>query len=1001
MPDVGKLPDWLKKSIKQSYDSDTYSEFRLFLEAIKDGEQITEIQFNQLIVDFPENLPQTVPDWEEDEDLESYMKDPPEREPLASLPLKRWVIDCKEDLEFKSKTLIDLLGIDDEEVCIDIQANSLHILDGCNDPREKGKNWGDNHQGLVYGMVQSGKTASMMNLIGLGSRAGYKLIIILAGDKSSLRDQTQYRVNKAFNLDNGMNKKIHIQSPTHELDFAHVPKGYSENFRLIDRFSRHFDWTTIIVMKKNTAHINHLINQFQQLKHHLKMERGLDAGIEFPTMILDDEADYASQNTDSEGDGSTIHEDLKNLRKVIPRNCYVAYTATPQACLSADPNDPIGYPRDFWWQIEPFTIEKDGVRLPKSYLGSWETFWIDSDFLLHKIEDKQWPHHVKNEFGRPKGVLLPPINKEDDGLLVKGMTDTEHVYLTEILNNTRKKPEFVHNAVIDFLITCGVRWWRNWRKMMKTEKPSREEIERSKNYDYHAMMGHLSLKQENQELIRRLVALVWNDAKNDYRGFNEDTSPDDHIFRARWRLQLERTQYMMGLENLVFSEIKYFIDRCIEITEAPILNHRMTPYREYTGKPWIYLLNSTDDGMELNYSELKDKEIRTKKAAIIVGGNILSRGLTIEGLSVSVFCRTQMLAMGDTNLQMCRWFGHKQNHRDLICIHLQDISRETFRQIAEADRYLRLQIKTSLHENHTPMQVLVELRNSPFFRSTSKSKSNFLLDSKGMGFSGKQALLKAPDFKESSIKSNQLLLSKFLDSLKSGKRMHDRAIVYENVELNKIITLFKKLRCREDAHQTSFSIYADYLKGWYERFQNGEEKTFPTINFALFDEANRQRNQLLTEYPGSVSEAKLGAQDSFKNFLSGAAGEHYNGDAFIDKPPEWHKVEQKPSKIRQADEPLLISLFQLNPNYVRKILYDKSKKSREYPNGKKFSKNVELEPGDEKYISGGNHILTFAAWTPLGGPTYEIGTNALVQLHGDIKQIGLEIIGERELADND
>ena len=71
------------------------------------------------------------------------------------------------------------------------------------------------------------------------------------------------------------------------------------------------------ITKKNTSHINELINQFKQLDHHLKTERGLDSKIEFPTMILDDEADYASQNTDTEGEGSTIHEDLINLRKSI------------------------------------------------------------------------------------------------------------------------------------------------------------------------------------------------------------------------------------------------------------------------------------------------------------------------------------------------------------------------------------------------------------------------------------------------------------------------------------------------------------------------------------------------------------------------------------------------------------------------------------------------------------------------------------------------------------
>ena len=79
----------------------------------------------------------------------------------------------------------------DVQVLEDIRENTLHILGRCNNPND----WGDsNRQGLVYGMVQSGKTASMINLIAMGIKAGYKLFIILAGDKDSLRKQTQKRL---------------------------------------------------------------------------------------------------------------------------------------------------------------------------------------------------------------------------------------------------------------------------------------------------------------------------------------------------------------------------------------------------------------------------------------------------------------------------------------------------------------------------------------------------------------------------------------------------------------------------------------------------------------------------------------------------------------------------------------------------------------------------------------------------------------------------------------
>ena len=78
-------------------------------------------------------------------------------------------------------------------------------------------------------------------------------------------------------------------------------------------------------------------------------------------------------------------------------------------------------------------IENDGQRVPKTYLGSWETFWVQNEFLLHKISDKQWPHHKKDRFGRSMGVYLPPIDEDTEGTLVTGITDTEYSFLCDIL----------------------------------------------------------------------------------------------------------------------------------------------------------------------------------------------------------------------------------------------------------------------------------------------------------------------------------------------------------------------------------------------------------------------------------------------------------------------------------------------------------------------------------------------------------------------------------------
>ena len=196
-----------------------------------------------------------------------------------------------------------------------------------------------------------------------------------------------------------------------------------------------------------------------------------------------------------------------------------------------------------------------------------------------------------------------------------------------------------------------------------------------------------------------------------------------------------------------------FIKIAIKITETPI-RQDTAPYNNYSGSPYTYLVNSGESGMRLYYDDDDPWEIKTKKAAIIVGGQILSRGLTIEGLSISFFGRTSMMPMGDTVLQMGRWFGHKKSYIDLISIYMQDNLRVVFRDIADADRYLRVQIKDAIFRGLRPDEILVELRNSRQFRATSPSKSRFVNYQNSSGYSGRRATLREPTFSKTAILEN-------------------------------------------------------------------------------------------------------------------------------------------------------------------------------------------------------------------------------------------------------
>lgn len=96
---------------------------------------------------------------------------------------------------------------------------------------------------------------------------------------------------------------------------------------------------------------------------------------------------------------------------------------------------------------------------------------------------------------------------------------------------------------------------------------------------------------------------------------------------------------------------------------------------------------------------------------IAVGGDLLSRGLTLEGLSTSYFYRNA--GAYDTLMQMGRWFGYRDGYRDLTRIWISDDMATAFAHVADSLQDLRLEI-AKMRQNHmTPAEFGLAIRNHP------------------------------------------------------------------------------------------------------------------------------------------------------------------------------------------------------------------------------------------------------------------------------------------------
>ena len=96
---------------------------------------------------------------------------------------------------------------------------------------------------------------------------------------------------------------------------------------------------------------------------------------------------------------------------------------------------------------------------------------------------------------------------------------------------------------------------------------------------------------------------------------------------------------------------------------------------------------------------------------IAVGGDKLSRGLTLEGLSITYYLRAS--AFYDTLMQMGRWFGYRGGYSDLCRIFTTDELICWYRYIAMATQELREEVEYMSFLGETPSQFGLKIRSHP------------------------------------------------------------------------------------------------------------------------------------------------------------------------------------------------------------------------------------------------------------------------------------------------
>jgi len=437
----------------------------------------------------------------------------------------------------------------------EIVGTAAQVLAQCPDPGVKQ----GRVTGLALGKVQSGKTLSYTALAALAFDNGYRITIVLAGTKNPLLEQTYARL--VHDLGAGRQSLTPFKNPS-SLD------------QDVIRSILHGNGHVLAIVLKNRVRIQDITRLFGSPE--LKA---------FPALIIDDEGDEASLNTQfRKGKKSAVYDAILHLRDVLPLHAYIAYTATPQANLLISGIDALS--PDFAILVEP----------GEGYCGGSVFFGIASERYLRTI----------------------PVTEAQ-------------------LDHAQQITESLRRAIVSFLAGAAIRTI-------------------SASESWHSMLVHTSnLRIDHAGLQTAILSLI--------RLWQETVKLPETDPAARDFWNLARLAYD-DLASTLKAPPEWA--RVKEIMKDEVLQTE------------VWMVNSLPLGRDPIAVSFR---LRNN---ILVGGNMLGRGVTLEGLAVTYITReAQQETNADTLEQRARWFGYKAAYLGLCRIFLSAHLRERYTELLQ------------------------------------------------------------------------------------------------------------------------------------------------------------------------------------------------------------------------------------------------------------------------------------------------------------------------------
>jgi hypothetical protein len=648
------------------------------------------------------------------------------------------------------------------------------VLGRLESPRRQGA-W--DRRGMVVGQVQSGKTANYVGLICKAADAGYRVIVVLTGMHDSLRSQTQRRIDEGFL---GFDSRTTLAFSEGERKGRIGAGALVENAKLLPAFSYTSSLPkgdfnrnrassvaaqvgsdpVVLVVKKNKTILENLIAW--TTAHAIRDPRtGRPIVTDEALLVIDDEADNASVNTreverELDEDGEVLKEsDPTTINRLI-RELLGTFEQSSYVGYTATP-----FANIFIWEEEQHgTYGEDLfprsfiVRLPtpSNYVGPAKVFGVA-------------PAGSTDEAGPPALPIIRHVDDYENFIPDKHRKDLEVGPL----------PRSLREAVGGFVLACAAR------------------RARGRTAAHNSMLVHVTRFVDVQEQVVDRIGEELEEMRRRIR-LGEGASADTLVARLKllWETDFEPTTDAFAEDErgrkLTWEEVEPELLEAVSRIEVMQINGTSADALAYTEHP---------DGLSV----------------IAVGGDKLSRGLTLEGLTVSYYLRASR--MYDTLMQMGRWFGYRPGYLDLCRLYTTSELEDWYRDITIANEELLEEFDAMSAAGGTPKDYGLRVRKHPAgLLITARAKMRHGKEVE-LDFAGSVVPTNAFSLNPGDHRANLRLLEGFVEDQRNAGRLQDgadqRGHVFRSVPGPEVARFLEAFRTSPRAKRANGQVLGLYI----------------------------------------------------------------------------------------------------------------------------------------------------------------------------------------------